>query len=466
MNNIYDLIIIGSGPGGYVAAARAGLLGLKTAIIEKNNMLGGTCLHRGCIPTKALLHVASMYEEIQNSHKFGIITSEIKIQWDKIQEYKSKVIKNNAIGINHIITSRKVDILNGFGSLINKNKILVKNKLKTNTILKTKNIILAVGSETKKLFLNKKISCNKILTSDEILKINHIPKSLVIIGGGIIGCEFASIFSRFGTEITILENTSRILPFLDIDCSKELTQVFTRNKIKIITQSKINDLIENKDNVNIIYEKENKIYNCNAEYVLIATGRTPATNNLCLEKTLIKKNNNFIKIINNMQTHEKNIYAIGDCIDTPGLAHVASAEGITAVEQIAGLPFSMEINYNKVPMCLYSSPSIAWCGLNEEQIIDKNNIKVSKFPFFKNGKSSILGNTKGFIKTITDKQDGEILGVHIIGPNATELIAEPAFAIQLEATIDNIANTIHAHPSLYESIYEVASIAINRPLHG
>jgi len=465
MNNIYDLIIIGSGPGGYVAAARAGLLGLKTAIIEKDNMLGGTCLHKGCIPTKALLHVASMYEDIKHSHKFGIITSEIEIQWNKVQEYKSKIIKNNAIGINHIITSRKVDIYTGFGSLINKNEILVTNT-QNNIKLKTKNIILAVGSEVKKSFLNKKISCNRILTSNEILKINHIPKSLLIIGGGIIGCEFASIFSRFGTEVTILESTNRIVPFLDIDCSTELTQAFSRNKIKILTNSKITNLIENRNDAHVIYEKENKLYNYNTEYILIATGRTPATNNLCLEKTLIKQNNNFIETINNMQTHEKNIYAIGDCINTPGLAHVASAEAITAVEQIAGLSFSMEINYNKIPMCLYSSPSVAWCGLNEEQISNKKNIKISKFPFFKNGKSSILGNNKGFIKTITNKQDGEILGVHIIGPNATELIAEPSFAIQLEATIDNIANTIHAHPSLYESIYEVASIAINRPLHG
>lgn len=465
MNNIYDLIIIGSGPGGYVAAARAGLLGLKTAIIEKNNMLGGTCLHKGCIPTKALLHVASMYEEIQNSHKFGIITSEIKIQWNKIQEYKSKIIKNNAAGINHIIRSRKIDIFNGTGNLINKNKILVeKNNIKN--ILKTKNIILAVGSQAKHVFLNKKISCNRVLTSDAILNINHIPKSLVIIGGGVIGCEFASIFSRFGTKVTILENATRILPFIDIDCSLEIAQIFSRNKIKIITQSKINDFIENDENVDIIYEQEGKSQILNAEYALISTGRNPATNNLSLEKTLVEKNNDFIKTINNMQTHENNIYAIGDCIDTPSLAHVASAEGITAVEQIAGLPLSMEINYNKIPMCIYSNPSIAWCGLNEEQIDNKNNIKISKFPFLKNGKSSILGNNKGFIKIITNKEDGEILGVHIIGPNATELIAEPSFAIQIEATIDNIANTIHAHPSLYESIYEVASIAINRPLHG
>jgi len=465
MNNIYDLIIIGSGPGGYVAAARAGLLGLKTAIIEKDNMLGGTCLHKGCIPTKALLHVANIYEETKNSHKFGIITSDIKIQWNKIQEYKSKIIKNNALGVKHIISSRKVDIFHGFAQLINKNKISVeKNNLKN--ILKTKNIILAVGSKPKNFFLNKKISSDRILTSDTILNIKHIPKSLVIIGGGIIGCEFASIFSRFGTEVIIIENANRIIPFIDIDCSTEITKTFLKNKIKIITQVKINDLIENNNNVDIIYEQDKKSQVRNAEYVLIATGRIPATDNICLEKTLIQKNNNFIKTINNTQTHESNIYAIGDCINTPGLAHVASAEGITAVEQIAGLAPSMEINYNKIPMCIYSNPAIAWCGLNEEQIVNKNNIKISKFPFLKNGKSSILINSRGFIKIITNKKDGEILGVHIIGPNATELIAEPSFAIQIEATIDNIANTIHAHPSLYESIYEVASIAINRPLHG
>lgn len=464
MSKQYDLVVIGSGPGGYVAAARAASLGLSTAIVEKDKALGGTCLHRGCIPTKALLHAADTYDEIKHASLIGIKTSGVSIDWLEIQKYKSKVISTNAVGVAHLMKSKKIDVFTGFGSLVDKNTVNIDGPKKE--ILKTKNILIAVGSKPKNLpCCGDKID-KRILTSDTILDLDHIPSSLTIVGGGVIGIEFASIFVRLGTKVSVLEYMPNILSMADEDCIKELKFQLEKQGVIFYTSASIDKLDAKTKEVKTIFTQNNKKMEIASEYVLVSIGRAPLTSDIGLQNTKVTLEKGFVKINHFMQTDESNIYAIGDCVNTPWLAHVASKEGLIAANHMAGKKTNI-LNYDHTPSCVYSEPPVAWSGLSESEAKKRGlEIKVSKFDFVRNGKAAILGKTRGFVKFICDKKYGEILGVHIIGPQATELLAEPAFAMQLQATIDDIADAVHAHPTLYEAIYEAALGATDQAIHG
>lgn len=463
MTQSYDVVIIGSGPGGYVAAKRASSLGLKTALVEKSE-LGGTCLHRGCIPTKALLHAADTYEEIKHGARIGIKTLGVEIDWSEIQRYKDQIVNSNANGVAHLM--KKVDIYEGYGSLKNNTTVQVVNDKKT-TILSAANIILAVGSTPKHLAAADHKS-SLVLTSDSILGLKSIPGTLTIIGGGVIGIEFASIFARFGCKVKVIEALPRVLAGCDLDCAKELVSQLEKQGVSFHTNVRIEAVKEVLGQSHVIFnEADGKTIQHISDYTLVSIGRAPLTDNLGLEHTKVKLDQKgFIIVDGQMKTHEPNIYAIGDCINTPWLAHVASKEGLIAIDNIAHknpTPF----NYDHTPYCVYSYPPIAWCGFSEDQAKAKGyDVKVGKFDLQRNAKAAILQKNRGFIKFVIDKKYGEILGVHIVGPDATELLAEPAFAMQMEATIDDIADTMHAHPTLYEAIYEAALVSLDRPLHG
>lgn len=464
MSSQYDLVVIGAGPGGYVAAARASSLGLKTAIVEKDPALGGTCLHRGCIPTKALLHAADTFDEIKHGARIGIKTTGVEVDWTEVQKYKDRVVSMNAGGVSHLMKSQKVDVYQGFGRLKNKNTVEVKGK--ESVSLTTKNILLAVGSTPRELPMADNTS-PRILTSDTILGLKQIPGSLTIIGGGVIGIEFASIFARFGTKVKVIEAAPRILATADPDCAKELRTQFEKQGVTFHVNAKIEKVSNKSEQAHVLFnEADGTRVQVDSDYVLVCIGRVPLTDGIGLETTKVKLERGFVVVDEYLQSTEPNIYAIGDCVNTPWLAHVASKEGFIAVEHMAGLK-PTTLNYDHTPSCVYSEPPVAWAGLTEEQAKEQGyDIKVSKFDFSRNGKAAIVQKNRGFVKFISDKKYGEILGVHIIGPQATELLAEPAFAMQMEATIDDIADAIHAHPTLYESIYEAALNAVGKPLHG
>lgn len=465
MSHQYDLVVIGAGPGGYVAAARASSLGFKTALVEKDQALGGTCLHRGCIPTKALLHAADTYDEIKHGARIGIKADGVQIDWTEVQKYKERIVSMNAGGVSHLMKTKKIDVYHGFGKLKDSHTVEV-TKGKEKTTLTSNFILLAVGSKPRELSFADH-SSPRILNSDTILGLKQIPGSLTIVGGGVIGIEFASIFSRFGTKVKVIESLPRILFSSDPDCSNELKTQFEKQGVSFYVNAKI-EKISNRGEAAHVYfkDKDGSAMEIDSDYVLICVGRAPLTDDIGLETTKAKRERGFIEVDGYLRSHEPNIYAIGDCVNTPALAHIASKEGIIAVEHMAKLK-PIPFNYDHTPSCVYSEPPVAWAGLTEEQAKERGiDVKVSRFDFARNAKAGILQKNRGFVKFITDKKYGEIIGVHIIGPQATEILAEPAFAMQNEATIDQIADTVHAHPTLYESIYEAALAAVDKPIHG
>ncbi|MEM7589217.1 MAG: dihydrolipoyl dehydrogenase [Myxococcota bacterium] len=466
----YDVVVVGGGPGGYVAAARAAALGFKTALVEKDKALGGTCLHRGCIPTKALLHAADVYSDMQHAHHMGMTMKGVSVDWSKIQRNKQRIVDTNAGGVQHLMKSRGVEVHSGFATLKSPTQVCVQpaKKAKPYT-LSTKYLLLAVGSAPRPLpFAPFDHKSNRILSSDGVLQLDQIPGSLAIVGGGVIGVEFASVYARFGCQVTILEATDRLLPTADADCSQELAKQFTKQGMQIHTQVQVQDISSQKQTVSVKFAQSNgKQAVCKAQYVLVCIGRAPLTDGIGLQNTQVQLDDKgFVQVNPYMQTHQENIYAIGDCVNTPWLAHVASAEGLLAVQHMANKQ-PAPLNYDHMPSCVYSDPPVAQCGLTQQQAQQAGyDVKVSKFPFARSGKASILGKKEGFIKLVTDARYGEILGAHMIGPQATELIAEPSFAMQLEATVADLAASVHAHPTLYEAIYEAACMATDQAIHG
>ena len=466
---IYDLAIIGSGPAGYTAAIRAGQYGLKTALIEKDGFLGGTCLHVGCIPTKALLFNAELWDHLKEAKEFGIEGVDArKLNWAAIQDRKSKIVTKHAKGLEFLMRKNKVETVKGYGKLTGpaQNGILVievTNDGKA-TQLKTKNVILATGSEAR--MIPGLEAGPKVLTNIEILGLKEIPKSLVIVGGGAVGVEFASIFRSFDAEVTILEMLPRLVPIEDEDVSKELARVYRKRGITFHTGAKMEKVEQTKAGVAVTFSAEGKQQTIEAEKILIAVGRRPRTNNIGLEKTKIKPDREFIKTDSWMQTAEPGVYAIGDIVlGTPQLAHVGAMEGIVAVTKIAGKK-GKPINPEHIPNATYCHPEIGSVGLTETKAREAGyNLKVGKFPFTANSRASIVGQHEGFIKIVSDADYGEILGVHIIGPQATELIAEAVAAMEAEATVEDLMWTIHAHPTLAEAMLDafnsVYGMAIN-----
>src|SRR5271165_118643 len=448
----YDLIVIGSGPGGYSAAVRAGQYGLKTAIIEKDPKLGGTCLHVGCIPTKALLHTADVWEYFKHSVEQGIQCENPRLDYPKVLDRKNKIVSKHAKGVEFLMKKNKVDWVKGYGTLKGGGTVEVRNGDSTQT-LETKNIIIATGSEARML-PGLKPDAKAILTNIEILDLAAVPKTMGIIGAGAVGSEFASIFNRFGTKVTIFEMLPRLVPVEDEEVSKELERYFRKTGIRCETGAKVENIERTENGVRFSAALSNgKREDLETETLLVAVGRKPNTESIGLESIRHELDRGFLKVNEFQQVGEPGVYAIGDVVaGTPQLAHVATMEGMIAVGHMAGKTVR-PINRNRIPSCTYTEPGIGSAGLTEAQARAQGyGVKVGKFPFAANSKASILGQHDGFVKVVSDSTHGEILGVHIIGPEAFELISEGVTAMEAEATVETMMNTIHAHPTLYEAM--------------
>ena len=469
---IYDVAIIGSGPAGYTAAIRAGQLGLKVALIESASVLGGTCLHVGCIPTKALLFNAELWDHLKHATDYGINGVEGRIlNWDNVQKRKTAIVNKHTKGLEFLMKKNKVTVISGYGKLTGAAKdgvhMVALSQVPAGgaSEVKAKNVILASGSEAKTMFGLK--PDDRILTNIEILAVPQPPKSLIAIGAGAVGVEFASIFRSFGTEVTLVEYLPRIVPFEDEDISKELTRLFKKRGIDVNAGSKVEKIEKTETGVKVTWVGANgKTVEKEAEKVLVAVGRAPRTENVGIEKTKIEVDRGFVKVNETQETAEPGVYAIGDIVaGLPQLAHVGAMSGIVAVSKIAGRSYR-PVRRDRIPACTYCDPQIGSVGLTEVQAKEKGyEVKVGKFPFAGNSKATIVGNHDGFVKIVADAKYGEILGVHIIGPQATELVAEAVGVMELEGTIDELMFTIHAHPTLAEAMLDayaaVEGMAIN-----
>ena len=448
----YDLVIIGSGPGGYVAAIRASQWGLKTAVVEKDPFLGGTCLHVGCIPTKVLLHHADIYDYFQRAEEFGFEVKDVKVNWPAMLARKDKIVKKHAGGIGMLFKKNKVESITGWGRIAGPGRISVERDAVT-TEIETTYTMLATGSEARSL-PGVEIDGKTILTNREILQLPAIPKSLVVVGAGAVGVEFASIYRTFGTEVTILEALPRIVPLEDEEISPELEKAFKKKGIRIETGAKVESVKKGAKGATVNFkDKAGKPQSIAAEKVLIAVGRRPLTENIGLEKTKAKIERGYVHTNAFLETDEPRLYAIGDIVaGLPQLAHAASMEGIIAVGRMAGKDVQ-PLDRKRCPAATYCEPQIGSVGLTEKQAREAGfDVKTGKFPFLGNSKATILGQHEGFIKVVAEAKYGEILGVHAIGPLASEIIAEPVAALGLEATLDDMANTIHAHPTVSEAL--------------
>jgi dihydrolipoamide dehydrogenase len=468
-DTIYDVAIIGSGPAGYTAAIRAGQYGLNTALIEKDPYLGGTCLHVGCIPTKALLFNAEIWDHLKDAKEYGIEgVGSRKLNWEAVQERKTKIVDKHAKGLQFLMRKNKVETIKGYGKLTGPaqdgvHTIEVKDGDKSSTI-KTKNVILATGSEAR--MLPGLEPGDRILTNIEILELGNVPKALVIVGAGAVGVEFASIFRSFDCEVTVLEMLPRLVPLEDEEVSKELARVYRKRGINFHVGAKVEKVEKTKSGIAVTFSADGKQQKLEADKILIAVGRKPMTDGIGLEKTRVQSERGFVKTNEWMETAEPGIFAIGDIVlGTPQLAHVGGMEGIVAVSKIAGKE-DKPINPLRIPNVTFCHPEIGSVGLSEAKAREQGyKVKVGKFPFTANSRASIVGEHEGFIKVVSEAQYGEILGVHIIGPQATELIAEAVTAMELEATVEDLMWTIHAHPTLAEAMLDASNsvygLAIN-----
>ena len=462
MSNQYNLTVIGGGPGGYEAAIHAAQLGLKVAVVEESEM-GGTCLNRGCIPTKSLLHSAEVYNIVKHSAEFGILTEQVDFDYAKIAAKKDAVVKQLRSGVEFLVKSNGGAILSGRGVIKDINTIEVVGR--DNQTITTDKMIIATGSRPSKPHIPG-LDGSKVLDSDGVLNLTTCPDKVIIIGGGVIGVEFATIFNSLGKEVTIIEMTDMILPTVDIEISLLLRKSLENKGIKIYTGSKVTS-VKSESKAVCSFINGGKELCAEGDIVIVAIGRKPNSENLGLENVGIQTERGFIKVNDNLETSINGIYAIGDVTGKVQLAHVASAQGLVAAANTAGQ--NRKMNYSIVPGCIYTSPEVATVGLTEADALKKGyKVKIGRFPINANGKSMLMGEREGLIKVITDKDTGEILGAHIMGPRATEMISEISVAMKLESTIEEVADTIHPHPTVSEIIMEAAHDAmegfcINKP---
>lgn len=460
----YDVVVIGSGPGGYSAAVRAGQYGLKTALIERQPRLGGTCLLVGCIPTKALLHTADVWDYFKHPEAQGIQAKDPQLNYPQVLDRKNKIVTKHSKGVEYLMRKNKVDVIKGSARLMGGGRIEVTGDKGTQTV-EAKTIILATGSDARML-PGLQADPNLILTNIEILDMQAVPKTIGIVGAGAVGVEFASIFNRFGSQVTLLEMLPRLVPVEDEEISKELERHFKKSGIRCETSVRVENIRKNANSVSVSVGANGTREEMEFDKLLVAVGRKPNTENIGLENTKAQLDRGFVKVDSMQRTGEPGLYAIGDIVaGTPQLAHVATAEGMVAVGHIAGKP-RPPINRNRVPGATYTDPGIGSVGLTEAQARAQGfKVKVGKFPFSANSKATILDKHEGFVKVVAEEQLGEILGVHIIGPEAFELVAEAVTAMEAEATVESMMATIHAHPTIYEAIGEafnnVYGLAIN-----
>ncbi len=461
----YDLAIIGSGPGGYVAAIRAAQLGLSVLIIERDSRLGGVCTLRGCIPTKALLHTADLLEQARHGAEVGVAAREVRLDLPGAMKHKEKVVRQSSNGVAYLMKKNRVDVVNGFGRIAGVGRVAVAGSDGAETIYVAKNIIVATGSAPRSL-PGIEIDHKTILSSDSILELEEVPKSLLVIGSGAVGVEFASLYSRFGCKATILEVLPRIVPIEDEDISRELAASLKRQGMTVYVDARVERVTRTEGGVEVLARTSaEKTETMRAEKVLLAVGRRPLSEGIGLEGVGVATERGYIQVDKFLRTNVPGIYAIGDVVPTQWLAHVASAEGIVAVEHMAGRE-TFPLNYDQVPGCTYCSPEVASIGLTEAKARERGyDVAVGKFPFTAIGKARILNEAAGFVKIVAEKKYDEVLGVHIIGPSATELVAEASAALRLEATSEDLVRTIHAHPTLSEAIHEAAEAVSGHSIH-
>lgn len=464
MANPYDLIVIGSGPGGYVAAIRAAQLGLRTAVVEKDPFLGGTCLHRGCIPTKALLHSAHLLDEIRHADQYGIVVLEPAYDMGMVHNFKRGVVQKNAKGIEFLFRKNKIELLPGFGRVSGPNTVEVE-KDGARTAYETRFILIATGSVPRDI-PPAPADGERILNSDHALELPKIPASIAVLGAGAVGTEFASIFRSFGAEVTLIEMLPRILPIEDEESSAEVEKSFRKRGIRVLKGARLESVERTPTGVRLVLLQGGETRLQEAEALLVAVGRAPVTAGLGLEALGVVIERGYIQVDNHMRTAVPNIFAIGDVVNTPWLAHVASAEGILAAETMAGYAGARPLDYNLVPSCTYCDPEVASVGLTEAKARELGyEVQVGKFPFSALAKAAILKATEGFVKVVRDTRYDEVLGVHIVGPHATDLIAEACVALKLETTTEELVRTIHAHPTLSEAVAEAAHAAMGHAIH-
>jgi dihydrolipoamide dehydrogenase len=461
MNEI-DVAIIGGGLGGYVAAIKAAHLGLKVVLVEKDK-LGGVCLNWGCIPTKALVSTAELLNYLQRAGEFGIQVKGYSFDFPAIMKRKEMITRRLSSGVEQLMKANQVRVVRGEGQIIEPGIVEVTDIAGQKEVIKTKNIIIATGSKVMRLPIPG-IDSEGVISSDEALSLSELPSRMLIIGGGVVGIEFAGIFKALGVEVTIVEMLPRILLPIDEEIVRRLTQLLKRKGIEILTDCKVREIKKNNQNLEVLISTNNGEKKIETEKVLLAAGRVPELGNIDIQGLGIELDKGAIKVDEKMRTNIPGIYAVGDVVGKIMLAHVASREGIVAVENISGKEVLMD--YKVVPNCVFSMPEVASVGLTEEEARkENNNIKVSKFPFTANGKALAMGEAEGLVKIIADADTYELLGFHILGAHASDLIAEGTLALSMEATAFEIVSTIHAHPTLAEAIAEAAEGITGKPIH-
>jgi len=473
MSQEFDLVVLGGGTGGYVAAIRAAQLGMKVAVVEKDK-LGGTCLHRGCIPSKALLRSAEVFATLKEGEKYGVLAENIGYDFAKVQARKQGIIDTLHKGVQYLMNKGKIQVYNGFGRVMGPSifspqagAVRIESPNGDQEIIVPRFLLLATGSRPRTL-PGLTIDGEYVITSDEALEMASLPKSIVIVGGGVIGIEWASMLNDFGVDVTVVEYADRILPLEDEEISKELTRLLKKRKVKIVTGAKVlpETLVKENGTVTIQAALGENVESFTAEKLLVSVGRQANVENLGLEATEIKIDRGVIVVNEHYQTAESHIYAIGDVIGGMQLAHVAAHEGILAVEHMAGKN-PHPLDYTKVPKCTYSRPEVASIGLTEAEAKAQGyEVKTGKFSFKPLGKALVHGENDGFVKLVADAKTNDLLGVHMIGPHVTDMISEAALARVLDATPWEIGNTIHPHPTLSEAMMEAALAVDGNAIHS
>ncbi|MCF8226068.1 MAG: dihydrolipoyl dehydrogenase [Bacteroidales bacterium] len=460
----YDLIVIGSGPGGYVAAIRASQLGLKTAVIERES-LGGICLNWGCIPTKSLLKSAQVFEYLKHAEEYGIyIDGEAKADFSKVVERSRTIADGMSKGIQFLFKKNKVDVIKGTGKLKSKGVVAVTGEDKKTSDVEAKHIILATGARSREL-PNLKQDGKKIIGYREAMTLEKLPGSMVVVGSGAIGSEFANFYATMGTKVTLVEFLDNVVPLEDEEVSSQLARSFKKMGMKVMTSSSVEKVDTSGKKCKVVIKTKKGEETVETDVVLSAVGISPNTENLGLEELKISTENGKIKVDEYYRTSAEGIYAIGDIVDGPALAHAASAEGITCVEKIAG-HHPQPVDYSNIPACTYTNPEVASVGMTEKAAQEAGyKVKTGKFPFTASGKASAAGAKEGFVKLIFDEKYGELLGAHMIGANVTEIIAELVVAKKLETTGEEIIKSVHPHPTMSEAVMEAAAAAYGEVIH-
>lgn len=459
----YDVVVVGSGPGGYVAAIRASQLGLKTAVVERAE-LGGICLNWGCIPTKSLLKSAQVLEYMKHAEEYGISVDKVTANFEKIVERSRGVANRMGQGVTHLLKKNKVDIINGFGKLKSKGVVAVTNDEGTKEV-EANHIIIATGARSREL-PNLPQDGKKIIGYREALTLEKLPKSMLVVGSGAIGSEFAYFYATLGTKVTIVEFLPNIVPIEDEEVSKQLGRSFKKMGMNVLTNSSVEKVDTSSDILKIeVKNKKGEIENHEAEIVLSAVGIVPNTENIGLEELGIEVERGRVKVDEYYRTNIEGVYAIGDVINTAALAHVASAEAICCVEAIVGEK-PATVDYSNIPGCIYTTPEVASVGMTEQKAKEAGyELKIGKFPFTASGKATAAGANDGFVKLIFDAKYGELLGAHLIGANVTEMIAELVMAKKLETTGHEIIKAVHPHPTMSEAVMEAAAAAYGEVIH-